>query len=281
MLSYRHAFHAGGYADVLKHAILVHVLCHVVRKPKPVYVLDTHAGAGSYALDAPMARKTGEYRTGIARALSASTPAPDLLAPYLALVRAANPADALRRYPGSPALARSLLRPQDRLELVELHGTDHGLLAASRAGAPREQVVKADGLAHLVARMPPPERRAVALIDPSYEIKTDYQTVVEAVAAAHRRFPSGTYLLWYPVIKRVRTERMLDALRATGIRRQFRVELGLVADAAGRGMTAAGIVAINPPWTLPHAASAGLPWLAKALGATGPLAAAWLAPPEA
>lgn len=281
MLSYRHAFHAGSFADVLKHAILVQVLCHVVRKPKPVYVLDTHAGAGSYRLDTPMAAKTGEFRAGIGRLLAAADPWPELVAPYLELVRAANPDGELRCYPGSPALARALLRPHDRLELVELHGTDHALLAASAAAAPREEIARADGLALLVARMPPPERRGVVLIDPSYELKTDYQDVVVALAQAHRRFPTGTFLLWYPVIERSRTMALLDEMRATGIQRQFRIELGLRPDAPGRGMTAAGVVTINPPWTLPAVAAAGLPWLAAALGAAGPVTAQWLTPEAA
>ena len=278
MLSYRHAFHAGSFADVVKHAILVQVLRHVVRKPKPVYVLDTHAGAGSYRLDTPMALKTGEFRAGIERLLAAPGPWPELVAPYLELVRAANPGGELRCYPGSPALARALLRPQDRLELVELHGTDHALLAASAAAEPREEIARADGLALLVARMPPPERRGVVLIDPSYEVKTDYQDVVAGLAQAHRRFATGTFLLWYPVIERSRAMALLDDLRATGIPRQFRIELGLRPDAPGRGMTAAGVVAINPPWTLPAVANAGLPWLAAALGADGPVTAEWLTP---
>lgn len=279
MLSYRHAFHAGSFADVLKHAILVHVLRHVVRKPKPVYVLDTHAGAGSYLLHMPMAQKTGEYRAGIEKALAAAGPAPELLAPYLALVRAANPDGGLRHYPGSPALARALLRSQDRLELVELHGTDHGVLAASAPGGQREQVVHGDGLAVMVERMPPPERRGVVLVDPSYEVKSDYRSVVEALALAQRRFGTGTFLLWYPVIERARTEALLADLQATGMPGQFRVELGLRPDAPGRGMTAAGVVAINPPWTLPDVAAAGLPWLAAALGAEGRAIAEWLVPP--
>lgn len=279
MLSYRHAFHAGSFADVLKHALLVHVLRHVVRKPKPVYVLDTHAGAGSYLLHMPMAQKTGEYRAGIARALAAAGPAPELLGPYLDLVRAANPGGELRHYPGSPALARALLRPGDRLELVELHGTDHGVLAASAPGAPREQVIHGDGLAVMMERMPPPERRAVVLVDPSYEVKSDYRTVVEALVEAHRRFRTGVFLLWYPVIERARTDALLAFLGAAGIPSQFRVELGLRPDAPGHGMTAAGVVVINPPWTLPEAAATGLPWLAGALGAAGLVVAAWLVPP--
>ena len=153
------------------------------------------------------------------------------------------------------------------------------MLAASAPGAPREQVVHGDGLAVMVERMPPPERRAVVLIDPSYEVKSDYRTVVEALVEAQRRFRTGTFLLWYPVIERARTDALLAALHAAGMPSQFRVELGLRPDAPGHGMTAAGVVVINPPWTLPEAAATGLPWLAAALGAAGPVVAAWLVPP--
>ena len=276
MLSYQHAFHAGNLADLHKHALLAWMLDYLTAKPKPLSYLETHSGRGLYDLSGPEAEKTGEARVGIGRALDEGwLPADHPLARALAPIRARHGDSA---YPGSPLIARHFLRPGDNAHLAELHPTEHEALSRVAGFA---HLHRQDGFAMAQALCPPTPRRGLLLIDPSYEIKTDYQTVVEAVAAAHRRFPSGTYLLWYPVIERVRTERMLDALRATGIRRQFRVELGLVADAAGRGMTAAGIVAINPPWTLPHAASAGLPWLAKALGATGPLAAAWLAPPEA
>ncbi|MFL5335636.1 MAG: 23S rRNA (adenine(2030)-N(6))-methyltransferase RlmJ [Geminicoccaceae bacterium] len=277
MLSYRHAFHAGGFADVLKHAVLVHALRHGVRKPKPLYFLDTHAGAGSYDLGSAMAQKTGEYRAGIARLLAADGPAPELVAPYLELVRAANPPGVLRHYPGSPALARAVLRDQDRLELVELHGTDHGTLAGWVEGG--IQVRREDGLAALVTHMPPRERRGVILIDPSYELKSDYQAVPRALARAFRRFPTGTFLLWYPVIERARTDELLATLRASGMNRQFGLELGLHPDASGRGMTAAGMVVVNPPWTLPEAAAAALPWIAGALDAEGPVSSGWIVPP--
>ena len=277
MLSYRHVFHAGGFADVLKHAVLVHVLRHAVGKPKPVYFLDTHAGAGSYDLGAAMAQKTGEYRTGIARLLAAERSVPELVAPYLRLVEAANPPDALRCYPGSPALARAVLRAQDRLDLVELHGTDHGILAGWAQGG--AQVGREDGLAALVARLPPRERRGVILIDPSYELKSDYQAVPQALARAHRRFATGTFLLWYPVIERARTEELLAAMRASGIARQLRLELGLRPDAPGRGMTGAGMLVANPPWTLAEAAATALPWLAHALDAQGPVVVDWMSSP--
>jgi 23S rRNA (adenine2030-N6)-methyltransferase len=278
MLSYRHGFHAGNFADVLKHVVLVHALRHATRKPKPLYVLDTHAGAGVYDLGSAEAEKTGEHRAGIGRLLQAAPPWPEFVGPYLELVRAANPEGALRAYPGSPALARALLRAGDRLELNELHPTDHATLAQRFARGKRVRVTREDGLVALVARMPPPERRGVVLIDPSYEIKTEHAKVVRALAAAHRRFATGVYLLWYPVIERDRADGLLASLRATGIRAQYRLELGLAADALGRGMTGCGLVVVNPPWTLPEAAAEGLPWLARQLDAKGPVTAEWLVP---
>lgn len=270
MLSYRHGFHAGNFADVLKHAVLVHALRHIVQKPKPVYVLDTHAGAGSYDLTLPMAHKTGEFQAGIGRLLQVGGPPPPLLAPYLDLVRAANAPDALTCYPGSPALAAACLRPADRLELVELHPTDHAALDRGRPDGPRMRVMRGDGLAVLLARMPPPERRGVVLVDPSYELAGDPDAVVNAVNAAWRRFATGTFLLWYPVIERSRTEAMLTALARQG-RRLLRLELCLRPDRLGHGMTGAGMMVINPPWTLATEAAAALPWLARALGADGPV----------
>ena len=188
---------------------------------------------------------------------------PELSRPYLELVRAANPPGELRVYPGSPALARAILRPQDRIELVELHGTDHGLL--EEWAGEGVLVRRLDGLAALVHRLPPPERRGVMLIDPSYEIKSDYEAVVAALAQAHRRFATGVFLLWYPLIERNRTEALMAALTATGMPRQLRLELSSRPDAAGRGMTGAGMIVVNPPWTLHAAAARGLPWLAAAL----------------
>ena len=276
MLSYRHAFHAGSFADLLKHAVLVQVLRHAVQKPKPLYYLDTHAGAGSYDLTAAMAEKTGEWRDGIGRAVAATDP-PDFLRPFLELVRGANDGGGLRTYPGSPALARAILRPGDRLELIELHVTDHGALA--EWAGPGTQVRRLDGLSALVQRMPPHERRGVTLIDPSYEIKTDYEDVVTALAGAYRRFATGAFLLWYPVIDRARTEAMLGALRATGIPRQLRLELSPRPDTLGRGMTGAGMLVVNPPWTLPETAQAGLPWLARLLDAGDRWQVTWNVPP--
>lgn len=274
MLSYRHAFHAGSPADVLKHAVLTFILAYAVQKPRPLYVLDTHAGAGAYDLGSAYAQKTGEARLGIARLAGADEAVPELFADYLDIVRN-RPA-----YPGSPILAHAFLRRQDRLELAELHPTDHAILAQGFDGVPRVRVTREDGLLLLLDRMPPPERRAIALIDPSYEVKSDYEAVVETLAAAHRRFATGTYLVWYPVIERERATAFLDGLRATGIPAQYRIELGLLPDAPGRGMTGSGLVVVNPPYTLPEAVQAALPWLAGRLGASGPVLAEWLVPEQ-
>lgn len=280
MLGYRHAFHAGNHADVLKHVTFSFVLAHATRKPKPLYVLDTHAGAGAYDLTGVEAARTGEHRAGIGRLLAALDPAPELFAPYLNLVQRANPMGGLVAYPGSPALAGTLLRAEDRLELAELHPTDHALLAARFRGRPGARVARTDGLALLVARMPPPERRAVVLIDPSYELKSDYAAVVRGLARAHRRFATGIFLLWYPVIERAGVEQLLSAVAAIGMRGLLRLELCPLPDAPGRGMTGSGLIVVNPPWTLPKVAPAGLDWLSVQLAAAGPHRSEWLVPPE-
>lgn len=270
MLSYRHGYHAGNWADVLKHAVYAFCLAYLKAKPKPFFVIDSHAGAGIYDLAGPMAARLGEWREGIARVWQAPSP-PVLFAEYLAVLADLNPEGRLVRYPGSPELARRLLRPGDRLQLSELHPTDHASLAASHRG-----VRKTDGFQALVAAMPPKERRGIALVDPSYEIKDDFDHVVDAVAAAHRRFSTGTFVVWYPVVERERTELMVERFVTSRIRAQYRIELGLRPDSADRGMTASGLIVINPPWTLPEAVGAALPWLAAHLGAGGPVGADWL-----
>ena len=278
MLSYRHAYHAGGPADVLKHAVLAFVLAHATRKPAPLFVLDTHAGAAAYDLDAAMPAKLAEHAAGIDRVLAAAATAPALLVPYLEVVADGLTTGPGRPYPGSPELARALLRPGDRLDLVELHPTDHAALAQGFARIEGVRVVQGDGLAHLLRVLPPRERRAVVLIDPSYEIKADYTTVPDALIRACGRFAHGTFVLWYPVIERSRAEDLLAMLAASGVRRQLVVELCLRPDGARRGMTGFGLVVINPPWTLPQAAATGLPWLARTLDADGPWRCGWLVP---
>lgn len=278
MLSYRHGFHAGGPADVLKHAVFAFVLHYAVGKPKAIYCLDTHAGAGAYDLRAPMALKLREHEAGIAQVLSGGGPLPELLHPYVDIVRAGNTPEVLSWYPGSPELARHILRRDDRLELADLHPTEQAALVAAFGRGRGARVTSADGLTLLASRLPPVERRAVVLVDPSYEIKTEYEAVPRALLAGYRRFPTGTYILWYPVLDRPRTGRMLAMLAESGMRRLLQIELCLAEDGDGRGMTGSGLVVINPPWTLSGAAGDALPWLAGVLGARGPRRCLWLVP---
>ncbi|HYD34210.1 MAG TPA: 23S rRNA (adenine(2030)-N(6))-methyltransferase RlmJ, partial [Methylophilaceae bacterium] len=206
MLSYRHAFHAGNHADVLKHFVLKEVLQYSAQKDKPFWYVDTHAGAGMYALDKGYAQQNAEYRDGIER-LWNSQDLPPALVDYVALIRKLNPQGSLRHYPGSPAVARELLRPDDRMRLFELHPNDSKLLRqeflVDNPQANRQMLIETqDGFAGLKALLPPPPRRAVVLIDPPYEDKSDYQRVVEAIKDSLERFADGTYMIWYPVLQR-------------------------------------------------------------------------------
>lgn len=268
MLSYRHGFHAGNFADVLKHTVLLAVLDHLGRKPKPLAYIDTHAGAGSYDLRSEFAQKKREYESGIGR-LWDVVGAPLAVARYLECVRSGNAGGALERYPGSPAIARQLLTAADRLILFERHANEADALRGWAAGDRRLTVREEDGFAGCIGLLPPPSRRALLLMDPAYEIKSDYEQVVKTLAVAHRRFATGVYMIWYPVVERVRVERMLAAIKATGIRRVQRFELGLQADREGFGMTASGVVVINPPFVLEGQMAQALPWLAECLGEAG------------
>jgi len=279
MLSYRHDFHAGNAADVLKHAVFVFTLGHLQRKAGPLLVLDSHAGAGLYDLTSAAAVKTGEFRNGIGRLLPAgSENAPELLAGLLALVQERNPPGKLAVYPGSPALALAMKRPHDRLAFFELHPADHRRLIGLTGHAKGIVVERADGFKGLLAQMPPTGRRGLALIDPSYEIKSDYDKVVAALAKSWRRFATGVYILWYPVIERASAAALTAAVAESGIRKVFRIELGMAPDAPGYGMTASGVLVVNPPFTLPAAAAEALPWLVDRLDARGPTVAEWLVP---
>ena len=267
MLSYRHAFHAGNHADVLKHIVVVQILRHMAQKDTPYWFIDTHAGAGQYALEAGYATKLAEYKEGIGR-LWSRTDLPPAVADYVALVRRLNPDGMLRHYPGSPWIANALLRDQDKLKLFELHSSDSQLLAqAFRAGGRRVQVQAADGLAGLKALLPPQPRRAVVLIDPSYEIKDDYRNVVLALQDALRRFATGTYALWYPQLARHESRQLPDKLKALPTRNWLHVTLSVtVPGGMGVGMEGSGMFVINPPWTLAAALEQTMPWLVEVLG---------------
>lgn len=264
MLSYRHGFHAGNFADVLKHSLLALIINALKHKDKPFVYIDTHAGAGKYALNAEFAQKTAEYQQGIGRLWSASQ-FPEEIKDYLAAVRAENTPQQLLRYPGSPQLVRRLVRSQDRLQLSELHGSDFEALKQLFVGDKQVMVAKEDGLAMLNKKLPPIQKRGLILIDPSYELKADYNRVVTALQSAHRRFATGVYALWYPVIEREQTERLLQRLKDTGLPRQLRVEHCVTPDAAMRGMTGSGLLLINPPWQFDAQANVLLPWLNQIL----------------
>jgi 23S rRNA (adenine2030-N6)-methyltransferase len=268
MLSYRHSFHAGNHADVLKHLVLCRILSYLVRKDKPLCYVDTHAGAGGYALRSPQAQKNREYETGIGRLWQRQDlPAP--LAGYVDLVQRFNPDGELSQYPGSPWLARQLLRPGDRLFLHELHPADCAALREQAAADRRVKVTCTDGYQGCVALLPPRERRGLVLMDPPFELKTDYRQVVETLQQVHKRFATGIYALWYPVVERARIEQMERTLRATGIPAVDRYELAIAPDRRGHGMTASGLLVVNPPWTLREEMECCLPWLARELGGAG------------
>lgn len=249
MLSYRHGFHAGNFADVLKHVVQVAIIDYLKRKDKPFCYHDSHAGAGEYPIDSAHMQKTGEYASGIARLLDADVHHP-LLRAYLDAVRATNPGDRLLSYPGSPRLARQLLRAQDRMQLTELHPADFDRLRKRFAGDRQVRLQKLDAYQGLKSMLPPRERRGLVLIDPSYEIKSEYRAVIKGLQAAHQRFATSVYALWYPMIERQATEHFMAGLARSGIGDMLRVELCVRADAPGHGMTGSGMVIVNPPYVL-------------------------------
>jgi len=270
MLAYRHAFHAGNHADVLKHAVLVAVLHHMNAKDKAWRLVDTHAGAGAYALHGDPAQKHAEYKQGIARLWQAPS-LPPLLADYVAQVQAFNPHAELSLYPGSPRFARALMRPQDQLRLFELHPTDHALLAENFAGDRQVLVHKGDGFAGLKSQLPPPSRRGVLLMDPSYEIKTDYAAVVDATRDALTRFAEGVVLVWYPQLDLRESAQLpvrLKAVAQAQARKGWLHARLTVAEPNDRGfgMLGSGMFIINPPHTLQPALREALPLLVRLLG---------------
>lgn len=264
MLSYRHAFHAGNYADVLKHATLVQILRYMTQKDKPLCYLDTHAGAGFYSLSSPEAAKTGEFQNGIGLVWQAKG-LPAALADYQTCVKAACGAH-LTAYPGSPWFAQHLLRAEDRLVLCELHPTDRKQLERTFSGGANVHCYAEDGWQKSVALIPPPERRGVVLIDPSYEIKDDYVKVAEHLTLLHRKFATGVYAIWYPIADPARTEALLRRVRNSGVRRILQLEVGLTSDHGQPGMTGTGMLVVNPPWNLAEVMQPALTWLTGRLG---------------
>jgi 23S rRNA (adenine2030-N6)-methyltransferase len=266
VLSYRHAYHAGNHADVLKHLILLQIAEYLGEKPAPFWIIDTHAGAGRYALESAHATRLGEYRDGIGRLWDAKG-LPPAVTDYVDLVRQLNPDGQLRHYPGSPWLARQMLRESDRLRLYELHSTDQQLLQECFRGAGRQVTITAgDGFAGLKAVLPPPPRRALVLIDPSYETRSDYTAVIKALQDALKRFPTGTYALWYPLLAKVESRQLPDRLKSLGASDWLLATLEVKAPARdGFGMHGSGMFIINPPWTLEKKLHETLPRLTALL----------------
>lgn len=265
-MNYRHAFHAGNFADVLKHAVLARLIDYMKRKEAAFRVIDTHAGVGLYDLSSTEAGRTGEWETGIARLLDAPATgrAGELLAPYLDVVRGLNP-DRLTLYPGSPLVTRRLLRVQDRLTAIELHPADAALLKANFAGDFQTRIIELDGWLALGAHLPPKERRGLVLIDPPFEKPDEFDTIVKGVAKAHRRWPGGTYAIWYPIKKVDEVERFRKGLAALAIPGILDIRLTIRAPGPEPRLHGCGMAILNPPYVLEAEMADLLPHLANTL----------------
>jgi 23S rRNA (adenine2030-N6)-methyltransferase len=275
-MNYSHAFHAGGFADVIKHIVLVRILTYLQDKPAAFRVIDTHAGAGVYDLTSDEARRGGEWLTGIARVMQArfSEKALPLVTPYLDIVRAFNSKSELKAYPGSPLIARGLLRPQDRLTACELEPTARKRLIEALRRDTQARVVDLDGWTALPAFVPPNERRGLVLIDPAFEQKDEFERLADGFAQAYGKWPTGSYLLWYPVKSRRATDELARHVAAVaGTSRPagkcLRLEFSAAPQVAGEGLTSAGLLIVNPPWKLAEEMRAILPELEKPLGQGG------------
>lgn len=264
MLSYLHGFHAGNHADVLKHVVLAAILARLTQKDKPLRYIDTHAGAGAYDLHSASARRNCEHAGGIGKIWDALD-APPAVARLVELVRSYNEGGALARYPGSPWIAREMLRPRDSLYLYELHPAEHRTLARGNERDRRVRVLREDGLVGCLGLVPPPEKRGLVLIDPSYELRDEHAQVLDALSKAHKRFATGVYAIWYPLIERRWVDRFERALRATGIAPTSLYELQVAPESRDGGLVGSGMFVVNAPWPLHDELEIALPWLAQRL----------------
>ncbi|AZN37958.1 23S rRNA (adenine(2030)-N(6))-methyltransferase RlmJ [Iodobacter ciconiae] len=267
MLSYRHAFHAGNHADVLKHYIQTQILSYFNQKDKSYWYIDTHSGAGVYSLTEGYATKNAEFESGIAR-LWERDDLPESIAEYVDVVKALNPDGKLTLYPGSPYVADQLLRPTDRLRLFELHSSDSKILKENFAEAGRRvAVIAGDGFTGIKAVLPPPPRRGVTLIDPPYEDKNDYDYVIDMLHEALSRFATGTYAVWYPQLQRAESKQLPEELKKLGVNSWLHVALSVQSPSKdGFGMHGSGMFILNPPWTLAKTLRETMPYLVKILG---------------
>lgn len=262
-MNYRHAYHAGNFADVVKHVVLCLLVEHLKRKDKAFRVIDTHAGAGLYDLASPEARKTGEWRGGIGRLLQADLPPPaaELLKPYLDAVRAVNEPGEFSRYPGSPMIVRHLLRRQDRLSAAELHPADAARLKALFDGDFQVRVMQLDGWLALGAHLPPKEKRGLVLVDPPFEADSEFERMVDGLRKAHRRWPGGVYALWYPIKDRGAVAAFRRALADSGIAKILDVVFEIRPPSPEPRLDGSGMIVVNPPFTLERDLAAVIPAL--------------------
>lgn len=280
MLSYRHSFHAGNHADVLKHIVLMLILDNLKQKEKGFYYLDTHAGVGLYRLLSAEAQKNAEFETGIGK-LWNQKDLPEIVEQYVKIIKKLNHnKPQLREYAGSPYIATTLLREQDRALLMELHPADYPLLRQNFRQFKNVTAKRDDGFHQLKATLPPKERRGLVLMDPPYELKEDYHRVIEALVEGYKRFATGTYAIWYPVVRRSYIKKMVKELEATGIRKILQIELAVRPDSDQKGMTASGMIVVNPNWQLESQMKQILPYLNKTLTpeGTGSWSVHWITP---
>ena len=266
MLAYRHAFHAGNHADVLKHTMLTLLLRYMNQKDKSYRLVDTHAGAGGYSLEGRYAQKKGEFEQGIGR-LWGRDDLPEAVADYVARVREFNPQGTLEQYPGSPAFAQMLLRAQDQLRLFELHPTDYRILESYLGGVKGAEVANADGFEGLKGQLPPSSRRAVVLMDPSYEGHGDYGRVIASLREALTRFADGVYMVWYPQVQKLEAAQLPRRLEALAPKSWLHARLTVQQpDSQGFGLAGSGVFILNPPFTLHDQLLVVLPYLVDVLG---------------
>lgn len=251
-MNYRHAYHAGNFADVAKHVIVTRIVEYLKQKDKAFRVIDTHAGIGLYNLDEGEAARTGEWQDGIAKVIDAKMPAPvaELLAPWLNAVRSVNSDKGLRKYPGSPKLVRMLMRKNDRLSAIELHPEDAKILARQFEGDYQVRVIELDGWLALGAHLPPKEKRGLVLVDPPFEEGSEFARLVNGLRAAHARWPNGIYALWYPLKDRKSVATFLKDLKETGIPKVLNAELYIRGPSPQPRLDGSGMIIVNPPFKL-------------------------------
>jgi len=270
-MNYRHAFHAGNFADVVKHTILTRILAYLMKKDAAFRVIDTHAGLGIYDLFGASAEKTGEWQDGIGRLIHVKLPQDvgDLLAPYLDAVKAQNPDGELRYYPGSPFIARHMLRDQDRLMAFELHPIDADRLKENFAGDFQTRITQLDAWDIFGTHLPPKEKRGLVLVDPPFEEKGEFNRMVQSLEKGHKRWPGGTYAYWYPIKEPGEVDAYIKALKSTGIPKILRLELTIRPPSEPPRLHGTGMVVVNPPYVLEHEMRVLLPFLSDLLSDEG------------